>query len=104
MKNIKINILDFRGNNHWNYEILIDNKQFACGQYQYDIPHKFWKSNDHIAQYICCSKHEIKLLKNKYAFVVPITDYYMICFSQDVIDLVIQKIYELYYDSLKTYK
>lgn len=31
MKNIKINILDFRGNNHWNYEILIDNKQFACG-------------------------------------------------------------------------
>jgi hypothetical protein len=31
MKNIKINILDFCGNNHWHYEILIAGKRFISG-------------------------------------------------------------------------
>ena len=104
MKNIKINILDYRMNNHWHYEILIDDKQIALGWYQYDIPYKFWSGNNHMAQYICYSKHEIESLKNKYAFIALLTDCYVACFSQDVIDLVIQKIYELYYNSLKIYK
>ena len=43
MKNIKINILDFCGNNHWHYEIMINDKRFVSGWYQYDLAYEYGK-------------------------------------------------------------
>ena len=101
MKNIKINILDFRGNNHWHYEILIDDKQFAYGWYQYELPYKYYNL-EHFSGGI--TEHQRKILNNKYALIIFTTSHWATCFTQEAIDLVIQKIYELYYNSLKMYK
>lgn len=107
MKNIKINILDFRGNNHWHYEILIDDKQFACGWYQYNLPYRHTcKYRGYHTEYFPngVTEHQLKILNSKYALVEVTGRNWAQCFTQEAIDLVIQKIYELYYDSLKTYK
>lgn len=42
MKDIKINILDFCGNNHWHYEILIDGKRFISGWWQYELSYAYY--------------------------------------------------------------
>jgi hypothetical protein len=98
MKNIKINILDFRGNNHWNYEILIDDKRFAKGWYQYDLSYKY-QNLERFPNGV--TEHQRKILNNKYALIMFTNSHWAHCFIQEAIDLVIQKIYELYYDILK---
>ena len=97
MKNIKINILDFCGNNHWHYEILIDGKRFISGWYQYDLPYKYHNS-EHFPN--GATEYQIKKLNNKYGLVEFICRTWATCFTQEAIDLVTQKIYELYNEIL----
>lgn len=106
LKNIKINILDFCGNNHWHYEILIDDERFISGWYTQDIPYKYYRSDDWHFEYNGngFSKHKLEVLKSKYSLVQFITDAYIVCFSQTIIDLVTQKIYELYKDILNNFQ
>ena len=102
MKNIKINILDFCGNNHWHYEILIDGKRFISGWWQYDFIYmtlfKKYYALEHFPN--GATEHQIKKLNNKYALVQFTNRNWATCFTQEAIDLVTQKIYESYKDIL----
>ena len=101
MKNIKINILDFCGNNHWHYEILIDGKRFISGWYQYDFiytPYKEYYVLEHFPNGV--TEHQHKILNNKYALIMFTNSHWAQCFPQETIDLVTQKIYKSYKDIL----
>lgn len=97
MKNIKINILDFCGNNHWHYEIMINDKRFVSGWYQYDLPYKY-HNLERFPNGV--TEHQRKILNNKYALIMFTNSHWATCFTQEAIDLVTQKIYESYKDIL----
>lgn len=97
MKNIKINILDFCGNNHWHYEILIDGKRFISGWWQYELTYKYYNKYyalEHFPNGV--TEHQRKILNNKYALIMFVNSHWATCFTQEAIDLVIEKIYESY--------
>lgn len=99
MKDIKINILDFCGNNHWHYEILLGGKRFISGWYQYDLPYRYTckycgYNLEHFPN--GATEHQIKKLNDKYGLVEFTSRNWAHCFTQETIDLVTQKIYELY--------
>ena len=102
MADIKINILDFCGNNHWHYEIVINGEQFISGWYQYDFiytPYKEYYVLHHFPN--GASEYQIKKLNNKYGLVEFTNRNWAKCFTHEAIDLVKGKIYESYYDILK---
>lgn len=102
MKNIKINILDFCGNNHWHYEILIDDKRFISGWWQYELSYAYYNKYyalEHFPNGV--TEHQRKILNNKYALIMFINSHWATCFTQEAIDLVIEKIYESYKDILE---
>lgn len=107
MKDIKINILDFCGNNHWHYEILIDGKRFISGWYQYDLPYRYTCKYcgyhlEHFPNGI--TEHQRKILNNKYALIMFTNSHWAQCFTQENIDLVTQKIYELYKNIINNFQ
>lgn len=97
MKNIKINILDFCGNNHWHYEIVVNGERIASGWYKYDLSYKY-HNYEHFPN--GASEYQIKKLNNKYALVQFTNRNWAICFTHEAIDLVKCKIYELYKDMI----
>jgi len=102
MANIKINILDFCGNNHWHYEIVINGERFISGWYTYDLPFEYFDryiNSENFPGEI--TKHRLKRLNERYALVEVINNYWARCFTQEAIDLVKGKIYESYYNILK---
>lgn len=101
MADIKINILDFCGNNHWHYEIVINGERFLSGWYTYDLPCGYYRyiNSENFPGGI--TKSKLKRLNERYAFVEVINNYWAKCFTEEVIDLVKGKIYESYYDILK---
>lgn len=102
MADIKINILDFCGNNHWHYEIIIDGKRFISGWWQYELPCNYnykYERLEHFPGGI--TEHQRKKLNDKYALVEFDSSHWAKCFTQESIDLVKGKIYESYYDILK---
>lgn len=101
MKNIKINILDFCGNNHWHYEILIAGKRFISGWWQYELAYRYYNKYyalEHFPNGV--TEHQRKILNNKYALIMFTNSHWATCFTQEAIDLVTQKIYESYKDIL----
>lgn len=102
MADIKINILDFCGNNHWHYEIVINGERFISGWYQYDFiytPYKEYYVLEHFPN--GATEYKIKKLNNKYGLVEFTNRNWAKCFTQEAIDLVKGKIYESYYDIFK---
>ena len=97
MKNVKINILDFYGNNHWHYEILIDDKRFISGWWRYELPYKYYVL-EHFPNGV--TEHQRKILNNKYALIMFTNSHWATCFTQEAIDIVTRKIYESYKDIL----
>lgn len=102
MADVKIDILDFCGNNHWHYELIINGKLFISGWYQYElpyIPYKDWyelKNSDN-----GFSQRQIKALNSKYAFIQQTNKNWVKCFTKDAIDLVKDKIHESYYSVIE---
>ena len=104
MKNIKINILDFCGNNHWHYEIIINDKRFISGWYQYNLP--FIYTCEYCGYHLehfpnGATEYQIKKLNNKYGLVEFTNRNWAKCFTHEAIYLVKGKIYESYYNILK---
>jgi hypothetical protein len=97
MADIKINILDFCGNNHWHYEIVINRERFISGWYTYDLPYKY-HNLERFPNGV--TEHQRKILNNKYALIMFTNSHWATCFTQEAIDLVTQKIYESYKDIL----
>lgn len=100
MADIKINILDFCGNNHWHYEIVINGERFISGWYQYDF---IYTPYNYVLEHFPngVTEYKIKKLNNKYGLVEFTNRNWAKCFTQEAIDLVKGKIYESYYDILK---
>ena len=99
MADVKIDILDFCGNNHWHYELIINGKLFISGWYQYELPYEYWyelKNSDS-----GFSQHQIKALNSKYAFIQQTNKNWVKCFTKDAIDLVKDKIHKSYYDVIE---
>ena len=103
MADIKINILDFCGNNHWHYEIVINGERFISGWYQYDFIYMLLFKKYYALEHFPngASEYQIKKLNNKYGLVEFTNRNWAICFTHEAIDLVKGKIYELYYNILK---
>ena len=98
MANVKINILDFCGNNHWHYELIINGKLFISGWYQYTLPYVhygYWyelkSSPDGF------TRRQIKAFKSKYAFIHQPHANWVYCFTKEAIDLIKDKIHKSYY-------
>lgn len=95
MADVKINILDFCGNNHWHYELIINGKLFISGWYQYELPYGYLNELEHSPNGF--SKNQIKALNRKYAFIQQTNKNWIKCFTKDAIDLVKNKIHKAYY-------
>jgi hypothetical protein len=102
MADIKINILDFCGNNHWHYEIVINGERFISGWYQYDFIYTPFKEYYVLERFPNgATEYQIKKLNNKYGLVEFTNRNWARCITHEAIDLVKGKIYESYYDILK---
>lgn len=102
MADIKINILDFCGNNHWHYEIVINGERFISGWYQYDFIYTPFKDYYVLVHFPNgATEYQIKKLNNKYGLVEFTNRNWARCITHEAIDLVKGKIYESYYDILK---
>lgn len=106
MKNIKINILDFCGNNYWHYEILIAGKRFVSGWWKYELPYTCCSNKYYILEYFPngVTEYQIKKLNNKYGLVEFTSLNWAHCFTQETINLVTQEIYESYKDILNNFQ
>ena len=95
MADVKINILDFCGNNHWHYELIINGKLFISGWYQFELPYGYLNELKHSDNGF--SQHQIKALNSKYAFIQQTNKNWIKCFTKEAINLVKNKIHEAYY-------
>ena len=102
MANVKINILDFCGNNHWHYELIINGKLFISGWYQYTLPYVhygYWYELQHAPNGF--TQQQINRLNRKYAFIQQTNANWAMCFTKEAIDLVKDKIHESYYSVIE---